>query len=559
MKNKKLFTKIMLCVCLCLPSAVTLSACKNDEHNISDKWSNNATYHWHKCLDDDCDYTTDKAEHIYDDDNDMTCNTCGYIRQEIQLYKNITISGVISDYTYVKQGENAHFELKLSDNYDPDTLKIMNGTTELTWTKADNLTAPTTFTDEDVAVGTLDIENVQGHLNLVATAEEATIDFEIKTNSSDISNKEELLSEFTLKDGKTLYGALTTEGYRYKLSVSEFKNKRIDFTSTYDSCIYNINDLNLNHRQETNYISVEKNNSNKSFSFILDNDTLNSKTINIEFGVLNYANIEIEKVSGKIGSVSIYYPEHEELNSSSSNITFNAKYEAQIRVTITENTNFDYTNLKVWLNKTEMLLHTADDSIENDTTYYYLDISKEKSPTYYAGTSAEKFEISFTGVTLKDDAEDVTIVRVDNETTTSISIDGNRLSWSASACYYFDKAEAKMYFIKETEKNNVLILNGCINKLSISANDTTYTIDLTELFKTENGVVGDYLSDNRHNISIDSKLNGICPFLELGNCNFKLTGIDTNEDGKFTIDEIINIQISLIDDLPENVTITILG
>ena len=53
------------------------------EHSYGD-WSKDGTSHWHECTDDDCpnreESITDKAAHIYTDDVDTTCDTCGYER-----------------------------------------------------------------------------------------------------------------------------------------------------------------------------------------------------------------------------------------------------------------------------------------------------------------------------------------------------------------------------------------------------------------------------------------------------------------------------------------------
>ena len=53
------------------------------EHSYGD-WSKDGTSHWHECTDDDCpnreESITDKAAHIYTDDTDTTCDTCGYER-----------------------------------------------------------------------------------------------------------------------------------------------------------------------------------------------------------------------------------------------------------------------------------------------------------------------------------------------------------------------------------------------------------------------------------------------------------------------------------------------
>ena len=53
------------------------------EHSYGD-WSKDGTSHWHECTDDDCpnreESINDKAAHVYDDDADTTCDVCGYER-----------------------------------------------------------------------------------------------------------------------------------------------------------------------------------------------------------------------------------------------------------------------------------------------------------------------------------------------------------------------------------------------------------------------------------------------------------------------------------------------
>ena len=53
------------------------------EHSYGD-WSKDGTNHWHECTDAACpnqsESIKDKAAHIYDDDADTTCDTCGYVR-----------------------------------------------------------------------------------------------------------------------------------------------------------------------------------------------------------------------------------------------------------------------------------------------------------------------------------------------------------------------------------------------------------------------------------------------------------------------------------------------
>ena len=53
------------------------------EHSYG-AWSKDGTSHWHECTDADCpnreESIKDKAAHVYDDDTDTTCNVCGYER-----------------------------------------------------------------------------------------------------------------------------------------------------------------------------------------------------------------------------------------------------------------------------------------------------------------------------------------------------------------------------------------------------------------------------------------------------------------------------------------------
>ena len=68
------------------------------EHRYGD-WRKDGTNHWHECTDADCpeqsESIKDKAAHIYDDDADTTCNICGYVRTvtpEIVPVSQITLN-----------------------------------------------------------------------------------------------------------------------------------------------------------------------------------------------------------------------------------------------------------------------------------------------------------------------------------------------------------------------------------------------------------------------------------------------------------------------------------
>ena len=65
MKRKSIFTFCAIALMLVL-SLSALTACnKNGEHNFSEEWSNNETYHWHACADKGCKEIKDKAEHSW--------------------------------------------------------------------------------------------------------------------------------------------------------------------------------------------------------------------------------------------------------------------------------------------------------------------------------------------------------------------------------------------------------------------------------------------------------------------------------------------------------------
>lgn len=51
---------------------------RKNGHSFATEWLNDATDHWHKCA--NCNEVSDKAAHVYDNDVDATCNTCGYER-----------------------------------------------------------------------------------------------------------------------------------------------------------------------------------------------------------------------------------------------------------------------------------------------------------------------------------------------------------------------------------------------------------------------------------------------------------------------------------------------
>lgn len=83
MKKRLLTILLPLVAAMCLTFALTAcggnkTECEKNGHSFATEWLNDATDHWHKCA--NCNEVSDKAAHVYDNDVDATCNTCGYER-----------------------------------------------------------------------------------------------------------------------------------------------------------------------------------------------------------------------------------------------------------------------------------------------------------------------------------------------------------------------------------------------------------------------------------------------------------------------------------------------
>lgn len=75
---KKLLSIILVIVTAL--GMLTLSACAKHEHEYDTTWHTDATSHWHVCTGDDCEEISDKADHVYDNACDATCNVCDATR-----------------------------------------------------------------------------------------------------------------------------------------------------------------------------------------------------------------------------------------------------------------------------------------------------------------------------------------------------------------------------------------------------------------------------------------------------------------------------------------------
>jgi hypothetical protein len=96
----KKILSLLLAVGTCFSISAALASCDREtpterEHEYDTAWSQNDIYHWHACTDEDCDKTTDKAKHNWDDGvitepptsqaqgvKTFTCEVCKYTKTE---------------------------------------------------------------------------------------------------------------------------------------------------------------------------------------------------------------------------------------------------------------------------------------------------------------------------------------------------------------------------------------------------------------------------------------------------------------------------------------------
>lgn len=74
---------------VCTVCNYELKPASGHEHVLETEWTTDATHHWHRCekKNPSCYYVADKAAHDYDNDCDVTCNTCAYVREAPHNYK----------------------------------------------------------------------------------------------------------------------------------------------------------------------------------------------------------------------------------------------------------------------------------------------------------------------------------------------------------------------------------------------------------------------------------------------------------------------------------------
>lgn len=118
MKNKKILRAIAaLTLGAAAVSCLTLFGCSH-KHKFSEEWKSDETSHWHEATCDHKDEVDAKAPHVYDNDSDVDCNVCGYVRN-LTPATQFTVTFVMNDHgaqiEAVKVGENG----KLAKPADP--------------------------------------------------------------------------------------------------------------------------------------------------------------------------------------------------------------------------------------------------------------------------------------------------------------------------------------------------------------------------------------------------------------------------------------------------------
>lgn len=136
MKKRLLTILLSLVAATCLTFALTAcggnkTECEKNGHSFSTEWLNDATDHWHKCA--NCNEVSDKAAHVYDNDVDATCNTCGYERAVHTAHTAGTVW---------ENDETNHWHVCTSSGCEEKL-----DTAAHTWT-AGEITTPATFTSD---------------------------------------------------------------------------------------------------------------------------------------------------------------------------------------------------------------------------------------------------------------------------------------------------------------------------------------------------------------------------------------------------------------------------
>ena len=145
MKKRLLTILLSLVAATCLTFALTAcggnkTECEKNGHSFATEWTSDTTDHWHKCA--NCDEISDKAAHVYDNDVDATCNTCGYERAAHTAHTAGTVW---------ENDETNHWHVCTASGCEEKL-----DTAAHTW-NAGEITTPATFTSDGVKTYTCNV------------------------------------------------------------------------------------------------------------------------------------------------------------------------------------------------------------------------------------------------------------------------------------------------------------------------------------------------------------------------------------------------------------------
>lgn len=145
MKKRLLTILLSLVAATCLTFALTAcggnkTECEKNGHSFATEWTSDTTDHWHKCA--NCNEVSDKAAHVYDNDVDATCNTCGYERTAHTAHTAGTVW---------ENDETNHWHVCTASGCEEKL-----DTAAHTW-NAGEITTPATFTSDGVKTYTCNV------------------------------------------------------------------------------------------------------------------------------------------------------------------------------------------------------------------------------------------------------------------------------------------------------------------------------------------------------------------------------------------------------------------
>lgn len=214
-KTAKIVFLMLLATILCF----SLFACNHkdaSDHKPTGDWKSDATHHWHACENDKCVDAGDKAEHVYDNACDTTCNVCQATRNITHSHADTLTAGDTTHYYLCsvcgdKKDEAVHtFDKEVaSDDY-----YVSNDTTTITYNKSCvcGVKGTETFTvDKEPATLTVNVADK------VYDGQLATID--IQTNSTGTQAKYYYEWNDETDSWDMLNEALTKNAGKYKVQV----------------------------------------------------------------------------------------------------------------------------------------------------------------------------------------------------------------------------------------------------------------------------------------------------------------------------------------------------